>query len=180
MDTLKRKYTQEILPKLLKECGLKNTMEAPKLEKLTINMGIGEAVQDPKVLAQCQEDLMAITGQKPVTTKAKKSIANFKLRQGMSIGVKVTLRRQRMYDFIERLVFVALPRIKDFRGISPRGFDGHGNYTLGLSDQLIFPEIDYDKLYKPKGMNITFVTTAKSDIHARVLLEELGLPFRKG
>ena len=180
MATLKEKYTEEILPRLLKESGFKNPMEAPKLSKVTINMGLGEAVQDPKLIAQCQEDVAAITGQKAVATRAKKSIANFKLRQGLPIGVRVTLRRDRMYDFVERLVSIAIPRIKDFRGISPRGFDGHGNYTLGLKDQMLFPEIEYDQVYKPKGMNITFVTTAKTDLHARMLLEQLGLPFRKG
>lgn len=180
MATLKEKYFTEILPRLIRESGFNNPMETPRLVKIAINMGLGEAVQDPKLIAQCQEDMASITGQKAVATRSKKSIANFKLRQGLPIGVRVTLRRNRMFEFLERLVSIALPRIKDFRGISTRGFDGHGNYTLGLKDQMLFPEIEYDHVYKPKGMNITFVTTAKTDSHARMLLEQLGLPFRKG
>lgn len=178
MSRLKEKYQKEVIPALIKEFGYKNVMEVPKLEKVTVNIGLGEAVQNPKAIDAAVEDLKAITGQKPVVTRAKKSIAAFKLRAGMRIGAKVTLRGQRMYDFVDKLINVVLPRVRDFRGVSPKSFDGRGSYTLGLKEQIIFPEIDYDKVDKVRGMNITLVTTAKSDEEARELLRLLGMPFR--
>ncbi|MEW6771571.1 MAG: 50S ribosomal protein L5 [Bacillota bacterium] len=178
MSRLKEKYQQEVVPALMKEFGYKNVMQVPKLKKVTINIGLGEAVQNPKVIDAAVEDLKTITGQKPVVTRAKKSIAAFKLRAGMQIGAKVTLRGQRMYDFVDKLINVVLPRVRDFRGVSPKSFDGRGSYTLGLKEQIIFPEIDYDKVDKVRGMNITLVTTAKSDEEARELLRLLGMPFR--
>jgi large subunit ribosomal protein L5 len=176
---LRKRYFDEIRPALMKELGLENPMAAPKLEKVVINMGVGEATQNAKVIDPAVQELGQITGQKPVVTKAKKSIAAFKVREGMPIGCMVTLRGDRMYEFLDRLMNVALPRVRDFRGVSTRSFDGRGNYTLGLRDQLIFPEIDYSKIERQKGMNITIVTTARSDDHARALLKQLGMPFRQ-
>ncbi len=172
-------YKAEAVPTLTKQFGYKNVMAVPKMVKINVNMGLGEAIANAKVLDVAAEELAAITGQHPVVTKAKKSIAAFKLRQGMPIGVTVTLRGDRMYEFFDRLVNIALPRVRDFRGVSPRSFDGRGNYTLGLRDQLIFPEIDYSKADKARGMNITIVTTAKSDDEAYELLKTLGMPFAK-
>jgi large subunit ribosomal protein L5 len=176
---LKDKYRSEIAPKLREEFGYENVHQIPRLEKVTVNVGLGEAVQNVKVVDHAVSDLTKITGQKPVITRARKSIAGFKLREGMPIGAKVTLRRDRMYEFLERLLNVALPAVRDFRGISPKGFDGKGNYTLGIKEQIIFPEIDYDKVDKIRGMNITLVTTADTDEEARALLRHIGLPFRK-
>ena len=175
---LRERYTKEIAPALAKEFEITNAMAVPRLEKIVINMGMGEAVANSKVIDTAADELRAIAGQKPVVTKAKKSIAQFKLRQGMPIGTMVTLRGDRMYEFLDRLVSVALPRVRDFRGVSPRGFDGRGNYTLGLKDQLLFPEIDYMKVDKNRGMNISVVTTAKTDEESRKLLQLLGMPFR--
>src|SRR6201993_2726730 len=172
------KYQKEIRPALHKELGLKNPMAVPRLEKIVLNMGLGEATQNPKMLDPRVADLTAIAGQKPVATKAKKSIAAFKVREGMPIGAMVTLRGERMYEFLDRLISIALPRVRDFRGVSPKGFDGRGNYTLGLRDQLLFPEIDYMKVDKARGMNVSVVTTAKTDEEARKLLQFLGMPFR--
>ncbi len=176
---LRDKYKKEVIPALMKEFGLKNVMAVPKLEKVVINMGMGEATQNAKVLDPAVAELTQITGQKPVVTKAKKSIAAFKVREGMPIGAMVTLRGDRMFEFLDRLMNVALPRVRDFRGVSTKSFDGRGNYTLGLRDQLIFPEIDYAKVDKQKGMNITIVTTAASDDQARSLLRQMGMPFRQ-
>ncbi len=175
---LRHKYLQELRPALQKELGLDNVMAVPRLEKVVINMGVGEATQNAKVLDPAVAELAQITGQKPVVTKAKKSIAAFKVREGQPIGCMVTLRGDRMYEFLDRLMNVALPRVRDFRGVPTRSFDGRGNYTLGLKDQLIFPEIDYSKVEHQKGMNITIVTTATSDEHARALLKSMGMPFR--
>jgi large subunit ribosomal protein L5 len=175
---LREKYQKEIRPALQKELGLKNPMAVPRLEKIVVNMGLGEATQNPKMLDPLIADLTSIAGQKPVATKAKKSIAAFKVREGMPIGAMVTLRGDRMYEFLDRLINVALPRVRDFRGVSTKSFDGRGNYTLGLRDQLIFPEIDYSKVDKLKGMNVTIVTTAGSDDQARALLRHMGMPFR--
>jgi large subunit ribosomal protein L5 len=175
---LRERYSKEILPALMKELNLSNPMAAPKLEKVIINMGVGEATQNAKVLDPAVAELAQITGQKPVVTKAKKSIAQFKVREGQSIGAMVTLRGDRMFEFLDRLMNIALPRVRDFKGISSKSFDGRGNYTLGLRDQLIFPEIDYSKVEKLKGMNVTIVTTAKSDDHGLALLKHLGMPFR--
>ncbi len=177
---LKEKYASEIKPAIQKELGLENVMAVPKLEKIVINMGLGEATQNVKIMDPLLADLGAIVGQKPVITKAKKSIAAFKLREGMPIGAMVTLRGDTMYEFLDRLISVALPRVRDFRGVSSKSFDGRGNYTLGLRDQLIFPEIDYSKVDKIKGMNVTIVTTAKDDNSARSLLKAFGMPFRQG
>ncbi|MGB9661588.1 MAG: 50S ribosomal protein L5 [Moorellaceae bacterium] len=179
MARLKEKYLKEIRPAMQNKFGYRNIMEIPKLEKIVVNMGIGEATQNPKALDGAVEDLMAITGQRPVVTKAKKSIAAFKLRKGTKIGCKVTLRGERMYEFLDRLINVALPRVRDFKGVSPNSFDGRGNYTLGLREQLIFPEIDYDKIDQVRGMDITVVTTAKTDEEARELLRLFGMPFRE-
>ncbi len=178
MARLKEQYQEKVIPALMKEFNYRNIMEVPKLEKVVINMGLGEAIQNAKVLDSAQSELGAITGQKPVVTKAKKSIANFKLRAGMPIGCKVTLRRNRMYEFFDRLVNVALPRIRDFKGVSGKCFDGRGNYALGIREQIIFPEIDYDKIDKIKGMNIVITTTAKSDEEGKALLKMMGMPFR--
>ncbi len=178
MARLKEQYQEKVIPALMKEFNYRNIMEVPKLEKVVINMGLGEAIQNAKVLDSAQSELGAITGQKPVVTKAKKSIANFKLRAGMPIGCKVTLRRNRMYEFFDRLVNVALPRIRDFKGVSGKCFDGRGNYALGIREQIIFPEIDYDKIDKIKGMNIVIATTAKSDEEGKALLKMMGMPFR--
>ena len=173
-------YKSEAIPALMKQFNYRNVMAVPRMVKINVNMGIGEAIANAKVLDVAAEELMAITGQRPVITKAKKSIAAFKLRQGMPIGVTVTLRGDRMYEFLDRLVNIALPRVRDFRGVSTKSFDGRGNYTLGLRDQLIFPEIDYSKVEKLKGMNITIVTTAQDDNSARALLRHFGMPFRQG
>lgn len=178
MARLKEFYTKEIVPQLIKQFGYKNIMEVPKIEKIVINMGLGEAIQNVKILDSAAEELASIAGQKPVITKAKKSIASFKLRQGMPIGCMVTLRKERMYEFVDRLMHIALPRVRDFKGISPKGFDGRGNYSLGIKEQLIFPEINYDKVEKVKGLNISIVTTAKNDEEGRALLRLLGMPFR--
>jgi len=179
MPTLKDKYKNEVAPALMSKFGYKSVMEIPRLEKIIVNVGVGEAKENAKVLEAVVGDVAAITGQKPVITKAKKSIANFKLREGMPIGVKVTLRQDRMWEFVDRLFNIALPRVRDFRGINPDGFDGRGNYSLGIKEQLIFPEIEYDKIDKIRGMNIAFVTTAKTDEEGRELLSQLGAPFAK-
>jgi large subunit ribosomal protein L5 len=176
---LRDKYTKEIKPALLKELGLKNTMAVPRLEKIVLNMGLGEATQNVKVMDPLMTDLGLITGQKPVTTRAKKSIAAFKVREGMPIGAMVTLRGEKMYEFLDRLISTALPRVRDFKGVSTKSFDGRGNYTLGIRDQLIFPEIDYSRVDKLKGMNVTIVTTAKDDQQAKALLQHFGMPFRQ-
>lgn len=172
-------YRKEVVPSLVNQFSYKNVMEAPRIEKVIINMGLGEATQNPKVVDTAIEDLTLISGQKPVVTRAKKSIAGFRLRAGMPIGTKVTLRGERMYHFLDKLMNVALPRVRDFRGVSPKAFDGRGNYTLGLREQLIFPEIDYDKVDKVRGMEVVVVTTAKTDEEARALLTVMGMPFRK-
>ena len=179
MARLKEYYQKEVAPALMKKFGYKSVMQIPKLDKIVINVGCGEARDNQKVLDAIVSDLSKITGQKPVLCKAKKSVANFKLREGMNIGVKVTLRSDRMYEFLDRLFSVALPRVRDFRGINPNAFDGRGNYNLGLKEQLIFPEIDYDKIDKVRGMDITFVTSAKTDEEARELLSLMGAPFAK-
>ena len=179
MARLKDKYLNEIRPKLMKENKYSSIMEAPRLTKITINCGVGEALQNSKTLEAAVADMSSVTGQKPVVTKARKSISNFKLRQGNAIGCMVTLRREIMFEFLDRLINVAMPRIRDFRGVSPKSFDGRGNYNLGLKEQLIFPEIDYDKVDKVRGMTVTITTTAKTDEEARQLLTELGMPFRK-
>jgi large subunit ribosomal protein L5 len=175
---LQKIYETEVRQKLKQEFGLANVMEVPRLQKITINVGLGEAVTNPKLLDTAVEELSAITGQKPVVTKAKKSIAVFKLRAGQKIGVMVTLRRAQMYEFLDRLIGFALPRVRDFKGVSPKAFDGRGNYTLGVRENIIFPEINYDRLDKPKGMNITFTTNARNDEQGRALLRHLGMPFR--
>ncbi|MCX5970798.1 MAG: 50S ribosomal protein L5 [Coprothermobacterota bacterium] len=175
---LREKYSQEVTPALKTRFGYRNVMEVPHLVKVVVNRGVGEAISNPKALESTIEEMQLITNQKPVVTKAKKSIASFKLRAGMRIGCLVTLRGARMYAFTAKLIDIALPRIRDFKGVNPRGFDGRGNYTLGLREQLIFPEIDYDKVDKARGMNVTFVTTANTDEEARMLLESLGIPFR--
>lgn len=175
---LRQKFESELKAAIQKELGVSNTMAVPKIEKIVINMGLGEATQNNKILDPLVSDLAQITGQKPVLTKAKKSIAQFKVREGQSIGAMVTLRGESMYEFLDRLISVALPRVRDFKGVSSKSFDGRGNYTLGLRDQLIFPEIDYSKVEKLKGMNVTIVTTAKDDNTARVLLKHFGMPFR--
>jgi len=175
---LKEAYEKTVRPALMKRFGYKNVMQAPRLEKIVVNMGLGEAVSNPKLIESATKELAAITGQKPVVTRAKKSIAGFKLREGMPIGVKVTLRRERMWEFLDRLITLSIPRVRDFRGVSPRAFDGAGNYTLGLKEQIVFPEIDFDKVDKVKGMNITMVTTAKTNEEAKELLAQLGMPFR--
>ena len=175
---LKERYRQEIVPKLVKRFGYKNPMQLPRLQKIVVNMGLGEATANPKLMDAAVAEMASITGQKPVVTRAKKSIAAFKLRTGMPIGCMVTLRRGRMWEFLDRLVTLSLPRVRDFRGVSPRAFDGAGNYTVGLKEQIVFPEINFDKVDKIKGMNITIVTTAKTNEEARELLRELGMPFR--
>lgn len=178
MARLKERYQKDIAPAIAKEFGIENPMAVPRLDKIVLNMGMGEAIANAKVLDTALEELKAIAGQKPVITKAKKSIASFKLRQGMPIGVMVTLRGERMYEFFDRLVSVALPRVRDFRGLSPKAFDGRGNYTVGIREQLIFPEIDFNRVDKQRGMNISIVTTARNDEQARALLKGLGMPFR--
>jgi len=172
------KYERDIKPALKQKLGLKSDMAVPKLEKIVINMGVGQAVQNPKIIDQAVADLTKIAGQKPSVRKARKSIANFKLREGMPIGVAVTLRQSRMYEFLERLIRVALPRVRDFRGLSPKGFDGRGNYTLGIREQTIFPEIDLDNIENVVGVSVTLVTTAKDDVQGRALMDALGLPIR--
>ncbi len=179
MARLRDKYKSEVAPALAKEFEISNPMAIPKIEKIVVNMGLGEASANAKILEVATEELRSVTGQKPVITKAKKSIAAFKLRQGMSIGTMVTLRGERMYEFLDRLISVALPRVRDFRGISAKAFDGRGNYTLGVREQLIFPEIDFNKVDKTRGMNISIVTTAGNDEQARSLLKALGMPFRQ-
>ena len=178
MSRLRERYQKEIVPAMAKEYSYKNVMAIPKLDKIVINIGLGEAIQNSKLLDAAVDELSLIAGQRPVITRAKKSIASFKLRKGMTIGCMITLRGERMYEFLDRMVSVALPRVRDFRGLSTKSFDGRGNYTIGLRDQLIFPEIDYAKVNKIKGMNITLATTAKTDDEARTLLRLLGIPFR--
>ena len=178
MSRLKDRYSKEVAPALKKEFGYKNVMAVPKVTKVVVNMGLGRANQDPKIIDNAVEELKLISGQAPVVCKAKKDIATYKLRKGQKIGVMVTLRRERMWEFLDRLCNIALPRVRDFRGVSPRGFDGRGNYMLGLRDQLLFPEIDYMKVDKARGMNISVVTTAKTDEESRKLLQLLGMPFR--
>lgn len=179
MNRMQERYQNEVVPALQKAFGYRNVMEVPRIQKVVVNIGLGEAMGNPKALESAVNDLTTITGQKPVLTKARKSIANFKLREGVIIGAKVTLRGNRMWAFLDRLMNIALPRVRDFRGVSPDAFDGRGNYTLGLRDQLIFPEIEYDKIDKLRGMEITVVTTARNDEHSREMLRFLGMPFRK-
>jgi large subunit ribosomal protein L5 len=179
MTRLNDLYTQSIRPDLIKEAGYSNLLQVPKLEKIVINMGIGEAVQDSKKVGAAVSELSLITGQKPITTKAKKSVAGFKLREGMAIGCKVTLRRDRMYEFLDRLITIALPRVRDFRGLNSKSFDGYGNYAMGLKEQIVFPEIDYDRIDSVRGMDIIFVTSAKTDDEARELLRRFSFPFEK-
>ena len=179
MSRLKEQYYQEIAPALKAKFGYKNDMQIPKVEKIVVNMGVGEAKENAKVLESAVADMQLITGQKPIVTKAKKSIANFKLREGMNIGCKVTLRGDKMYEFMDRLINLALPRVRDFRGVNPNAFDGRGNYALGIKEQLIFPEVEYDKIDKVRGMDVIFVTTAKTDEEARALLTEFNMPFAK-
>ena len=179
MNRVQQNYIENVKPALIKKFAYSSVMQAPKLDKIVVNMGVGDAIQNAKLIDAAVEDLTAITGQKPVVTKAKKSIANFKLREGVAIGCKVTLRGERMYEFFDKLVSVALPRVRDFRGLSKDSFDGRGNYTLGIKEQLIFPEINYDKVLKIRGMDIVIVTTANTDEEGRELLKELGMPFKK-
>src|SRR5919108_1341920 len=177
MARLKQRYQDEVVPAMMKEFGYKNSMQVPRLEKITVNVGVGEATQNIKAIDTTVAEITAITGQKPIVTRAKKAIANFKLREGVPIGCMVTLRRDRMYEFLDRLIHVALPRVRDFKGVSDRSFDGRGNYSLGLREQIIFPEIQADKVEKTRGMTVSFVTTAKSDQEGRALLRLLGMPF---
>ncbi|MEO2077712.1 MAG: 50S ribosomal protein L5 [Bacillus sp. (in: firmicutes)] len=179
MNRLKEKFVKEVTPALMSKFNYKSVMEVPKLEKIVVNMGVGDAVANAKALDNAVEELATITGQKPLVTRAKKSIAGFRLREGMPIGAKVTLRGERMYEFLDKLVSVSLPRVRDFRGVSKKAFDGRGNYTLGIKEQLIFPEIDYDKVTKVRGMDIVIVTTAKTDEESRELLTQFGMPFQK-
>ncbi len=179
MSRIKEKYKNEVAPKLREQFKYKSPMEIPKLEKIVLNMGVGDAKENAKAIESAADNLRVISGQQPVVTKARKSIANFKLREGMNIGVMVTLRGDRMYDFFDKLVSIALPRVRDFRGTNPNSFDGHGNYALGAKEQLIFPEVDYDSIDKIRGLDIAIVTTAKTDEEARALLSGLGMPFRK-
>jgi len=176
---LKTRYSEEVVPKIQKEFGIDNIMAVPRIERISLNMGIGEAIQNVKILDDAVEELGALAGQKPVITRAQKSIAAFKLRQGMPIGARVTLRGYRMWEFLDRLISIALPRVRDFRGVPSKSFDGRGNYTLGIRDHLIFPEVDYNRVEKPKGMNITIVTTAGNDERALYMLRELGMPFTR-
>jgi len=178
MAKLLEQYKQEITPRLMEKFAYKNVMQVPKIDKIIVNIGVGEAIQNPKALDGAVNDLMVITGQKPIITRAKKSIAGFKLREGMPIGCKVTLRGERMYDFLNRLVNIVLPRVRDFRGVSPQAFDGRGNFSLGIKEQTIFPEIEYDKIDKIRGLEVVIVTTAKTDEEARELLKSMGMPFR--
>ena len=177
MNRLQERYEKEVVPAMMEKFGYKNIMQVPKIEKVVINMGVGEAKDNPKVLESAVSDLQIIAGQKPVLTRAKKSVANFKIRENMALGCKVTLRKTNMYEFVDKLVSIALPRVRDFRGVSAKAFDGRGNYSLGIKEQLIFPEIEYDKIDKVRGMDIIFVTTAKTDEEARELLRFLGMPF---
>ena len=179
MSRLKDRYSKDVVPALQKEFGYKNVMAIPKIDKVVVNMGLGEATQNAKIVDTGADELARVTGQKPVITRAKKSIAQFKVRKGMPIATMVTLRGERMWEFLDRLVSIALPRVRDFKGVSPRGFDGRGNYTLGLRDQLLFPEIDYMKVDKARGMNVSVVTTARTDEEARKLLQFIGMPFRQ-
>ncbi|HEY9421208.1 MAG TPA: 50S ribosomal protein L5 [Thermoanaerobaculia bacterium] len=179
MPRLKQKYGEEVIAKLQKEFGIDNVMAVPRIERISLNMGMGEAIQNIKVLDDAVEEMAALSGQRPVVTRAQKSIAAFKLREGMPIGCRVTLRGDRMWEFLDRLISIALPRVRDFRGVPSKSFDGRGNYTLGIRDHLIFPEVDYNKVEKPKGMNITIVTTAGNDERALYLLRELGMPFTR-
>ncbi|MEC2057958.1 50S ribosomal protein L5 [Peribacillus psychrosaccharolyticus] len=179
MSRLKEKFQSEITPALMSKFSYKSVMQVPQVDKIVLNMGVGDAVSNSKALDNAVEELALITGQKPVITKAKKSIAGFRLREGMPIGAKITLRGERMYDFLDKLVTVSLPRVRDFRGVSKKSFDGRGNYTLGIKEQLIFPEIDYDKVSKVRGMDIVIVTTANTDEEARELLTQIGMPFQK-
>ena len=179
MGRLKELYDTELKAGLQKKLGIENVMEVPKIEKIVLNMGLGEAVQNPKVVDQAAEELSRLAGQRAVITRARKSIATFKLREGMPIGARVTLRHNRMYDFLSKLINVALPRVRDFRGVSAKGFDGRGNFSMGITEHIIFPEIDYDKIEKIRGMNVTIVTSAKTDEHAHALLDAFGMPFRK-
>jgi len=179
MVLLEERYKKECVPELMEHFGYKNQHQVPKIEKVILNMGLGEAIENPKILDSAVEELTLISGQRPVVTRARKSIAAFKVREGMPIGCRVTLRRRRMYDFLTKLINIAIPRIRDFRGVSSKAFDGRGNYTLGIKEQIIFPEIDYDKIDKIKGMNVTIVTSAKTDDESRYLLDFLGMPFRR-
>ncbi|GMW07097.1 MAG: 50S ribosomal protein L5 [Nevskiales bacterium] len=179
MARLQQFYAKEVVPKLQQQLGLGNRLEVPRITKITLNMGVGEAINDKKIVDKAMGDLMLITGQKPVATKARKSVATFKIRQGQLIGCKVTLRRQRMYEFLDRLINIAIPRIRDFRGLNSRSFDGQGNYSLGIQEQIIFPEIDYSQVDAVRGLDVTITTTARSDAHARALLEAFNFPFRR-
>ncbi len=179
MNRLYDKYKETVVPAMMEKFGYKSVMEVPYVDKVVINMGIGEAISNPKLLDEAVAELAQITGQKPIVTRAKKSIANFKLREGMAIGCKVTLRKQKMYDFLDKLMNISLPRVRDFRGVSDTSFDGRGNYTLGVKEQLIFPEINYDKVNKVRGMDVVIVTTAKTDEEAKALLTLMGMPFKK-
>jgi large subunit ribosomal protein L5 len=179
MSTLKEYYEKECVPKLIEKFGYKSSMEVPKISKVSLNMGLGEAVQNSKIIDSASNELTRIAGQKAVATRARKSIATFKLREGMPIGCRVTLRRQKMYDFLSKLIHIALPRVRDFRGISPKGFDRRGNFSMGIKEHIIFPEVDYDKIDKIKGLNIAVTTTAKTDEEGRYLLKLIGMPFRK-
>ncbi|WP_310600372.1 50S ribosomal protein L5 [Desulfobulbus sp.] len=179
MATLKEQYEKELKESLQKQLGIANVMDIPKIEKIVLNMGLGDAVQNPKVVEKAAQELTLIAGQKAVVTKAKKSIATFKLRAGMPIGARVTLRKERMYDFLSKLINIALPRVRDFRGVSPKGFDGKGNFSMGVTEHIIFPEIDYDKIDQIRGLNVTIVTSAKNDDGAKALLDAIGMPFRK-
>ena len=179
MARLREKYIQEVVPKMMAEFGYRNPNQVPRVHKIVVNMGLGEALQNPKIMEASVKEMGAITGQKPVITKSRKSIANFKLREGQSIGCMVTLRKERMWEFMDRLLSIAIPRIRDFKGVSTRAFDGKGNFSLGIKEQIIFPEIEYDRIEKIKGMNISIVTTARSDEEGRALLKHLGMPFRR-
>lgn len=179
MNRLQEKYQNEVVPQLMKDFGYTSVMEVPKIEKVVVNVGVGDAIQNSKLLDEAVEEVAAITGQKPVVTKAKKSIANFKLREGMPIGCKTTLRSEKMYEFLDKLFNISLPRVRDFRGVSDTSFDGRGNYTLGVKEQIIFPEIDFDKVNRTRGMDVVIVTTAKTNEEARALLAGLGMPFKK-
>ena len=179
MGTLKEQYENELKAALQQQLGIANVMDIPRIDKIVLNMGLGEAVQNPKIVEKAAQELTLISGQKAVVTRAKKSIATFKLREGMPIGTRVTLRRDRMYDFLAKLINIALPRVRDFRGVSPKGFDGRGNFSMGVTEHIIFPEIDYDKIDQIRGFNVTIVTTSKPDDGARALLEAIGMPFRK-
>ena len=179
MNRLQNKYQNEVVPAMMKEFNYKSVMEVPAIEKVVVNIGVGDAIQNSKLLDEAVEELAAITGQQPVITKAKKSIANFKLREGMPIGCKVTLRRQKMYEFLDKLFNISLPRVRDFRGVSDTSFDGRGNYTLGIKEQIIFPEIDFDKVNRSRGMDVVIVTSAKTNEEAKALLTKMGMPFKK-